>query len=211
MTRLLVATRNRGKQAEFRTLLAALPSGIVFPADIDLAESAAEAQLEPFDSFEANAWSKARWFAVRSHLATLADDSGLEVDALGGAPGVESKRFAGLDGADERVTEANNALLLARLADVPDALRTARYRCVLVLAPAPGEGGGLPEITVAGVTEGRILRAPRGRNGFGYDPLFFSDDLGRTFGEASPAEKHAFSHRARAVAALATALQGRRV
>ncbi len=211
MTRLLVATRNRGKQAEFRTLLASLPFGIVFPADIDLAESAAEAQLEPFDSFEANARSKARWFAARSHLATLADDSGLEVDALRGAPGVQSRRFAGLDGADERVTEANNALLLTRLVDVPDALRTARYRCVLVIASAPGERDGLPEITVAGVTEGRILRAPRGSHGFGYDPIFFSDELGRTFGEAKPAEKHAISHRARAVAALAAVLQGRPV
>lgn len=211
MKRLLVATRSRGKQAEFHALLAHLPFEIVFPDDIGLAESAEEAGLERFDTFEANARSKARWFSTRSGLATLADDSGLAVAALDGAPGVQSKRFAGRDGADEQVTEANNAMLLARLADVPDVLRTARYRCVLVLAPAPGEGDGVAEITVTGVTEGRIVRTPRGSHGFGYDPIFFSDELDRTFGEASPAEKHAISHRARAVAALTAALRAGRV
>lgn len=204
---MLVATRSRGKQAEFRTLLASLPFNIVFPDDIGLAESVDESALESFDSFEANAQSKARWFASRSRLATLADDSGLEVDALNGAPGVQSKRFAGLDGKDDEVAHANNALLLARLADVPEALRTARYRSALVLVPASGKDGRASEIAVAGVTEGRILRAPCGSHGFGYDPLFFSDELGRTFGEASPAEKDAVSHRAAAVAELIAVLR----
>jgi XTP/dITP diphosphohydrolase len=100
------------------------------------------------------------------------------------------------------VTAANNALLLVRLAGVPDALRSARYRCVLVLTPAP-DADESSELMASGTTEGHILRAPRGSFGFGYDPIFFSDELGCTFGEASPAAKDAVSHRARAVAALA--------
>jgi XTP/dITP diphosphohydrolase len=101
--------------------------------------------------------------------------------------------------------------LLARLAGVPDASRTARYRCVLVLAPARGDVDGAAEITVTGVTEGRIVRTPRGGHGFGYDPIFFSDELGQTFGEVSRVEKNAISHRARAVAALTAILRGDRV
>ncbi|MGH7523299.1 MAG: RdgB/HAM1 family non-canonical purine NTP pyrophosphatase [Gemmatimonadales bacterium] len=198
MNRLLVATRSAGKQAEFRSLLAQLPVTIVFPADLDLAESAEENGLETHATFEANARAKARWFARRSGLPTLADDSGLEVDALNGAPGVHSKRFAGGDGPDALVASANNAQLLERLRDVPEAARTARYRCVLVLARTGGD-----EIVVSGATDGRIARAPRGSGGFGYDPLFFSDELGMTFGEATDEAKHAVSHRGRAVAALA--------
>lgn len=211
MTRLLVATRSPGKQAEFRALLRSLPFEILFPDEIGLAESAAEARLESFDTFEANARSKAHWFAGRCRLMTLADDSGLEVDALGGAPGVQSKRFAGLDGADDTVTAANNAQLLARLAGIPDAMRTARYRCVLVLMPRPEDRAAISEVVATGITAGRIVDAARGSNGFGYDPLFFSDDLGRTFGEATATEKHAVSHRARAVSELASRLQARRV
>ncbi len=208
MTRLLVATRSRGKQAEFRALLAALPFEILFPGDIGLDESAEEAALEAFETFEANARAKARWFATRSQLTTLADDSGLEVDALHGAPGVHSKRFAGLDGPDEQVTAANNALLLARLDAIPDELRTARYRCCLVMTAPFGDGSDALEIVAMGVTEGRIARIPRGRQGFGYDPIFVSDELGCTFGEAGSARKHEVSHRARAVAALAEVLKG---
>jgi XTP/dITP diphosphohydrolase len=208
VTRLLVATRSRGKQAEFRALLAALPFEIVFPGDIGLGESAEEAGLEVFGTFEANARSKARWFATRSQLTTIADDSGLEVDALDGAPGVHSKRFAGLDGSDEQVTAANNALLLARLDDIPDELRTARYRCCLVMTP-PFDNGSEPSgIVAVGVAEGRIARAPRGHHGFGYDPIFVSDELRCTFGEANSDGKHQVSHRARAVAALAEVLKG---
>jgi len=201
VTQLLVATRSLGKQAEFRSLLAQLSFEIAFPDDIGLTEAADEAGLEAFDTFEANARAKARWFSARSGLGTLADDSGLEVDALGGAPGVLSKRFGGVDGLDDEVTEANNAKLLAILSGTPDDQRSARYRCALVLVRADGT-----EIATSGVTEGRILRAARGTNGFGYDPLFFSDELGRTFGEANAAEKHAISHRARAVSVLVSAL-----
>jgi XTP/dITP diphosphohydrolase len=211
VTRLLVATRSRGKQAEFRVLLSSLPFEILFPDEIDFAESAAEAQLESFDSFEANARSKAHWFAARARLATLADDSGLEVDALGGAPGIQSKRFAGLDGADEAVAGANNVRLLARLAGVPNALRTARYRCVLVLVPGPDDPAAQSEVVATGITAGRIVGAPSGSNGFGYDPLFFSDELGRTFGEATATEKQAVSHRARAMSELASRVRARRV
>lgn len=202
MSPLLVATRSRGKQAEFRALLAPLGFDVVFPGDVGIAESVAEAALEPFDTFEANARSKARWFQARAGLATLADDSGLEVDALGGAPGVQSKRFAGLDGPDDVVAGANNALLLQRLAGVRDAGRTARYRCVLVLVGADGV-----ERVADGTAEGRIVPAPRGSLGFGYDPLFLSDELGKTFGEASAVEKAGVSHRGRAVAALGRILK----
>jgi XTP/dITP diphosphohydrolase len=203
---LLVATRSRGKQAEFRRLLALLQREIRFPEDIGLAETAEEASLEAFESFEENARAKAQWFASRSGVDTLADDSGLEVAALGGAPGVHSKRFAGLDGADHVVTAANNAELLQRLSGIADPDRTARYRCVLVMCPASRATNGIPPIVVEGVTTGRILVAPSGAGGFGYDPLFWSDDLGMSFGEASADGKGRVSHRGRAVRALIEAL-----
>ena len=197
MNRILVATRSRGKQEEFRALLAVPGVEVVFPDDVGLSESPEEDLLEVHDTFEQNARAKARWFCERSGIATLADDSGLEVDALGGAPGVHSKRYAGRSGPDHAVTAANNAKLLDALQDVPDERRTARYRCVLVLARADGS-----EAVAHGTTEGRIAREPRGSGGFGYDPLFVSDALGITFGEASATDKHAVSHRAGAVAAL---------
>ena len=197
MSRLLVATRSRGKQAEFRKLLAPLPFEIVFPDDVNLPESSDEDGLEVFDTFEMNARAKATWFAQRSGLMTLADDSGLEVDALGGAPAVLSKRFAGWNGSGREVTAANNAKLLSALEGISDGKRMARYRCVLVLVRPDGS-----EFVASGTTEGRIVRKAAGGNGFGYDPLFFSDNLGMTFGEATSAAKHTSSHRARAVEAL---------
>jgi XTP/dITP diphosphohydrolase len=132
----------------------------------------------------------------------VADDSGLEVFALGGAPGVRSRRWAGATGSGPEVDAANNAELLRRLHGAPESRRGARYRCVLVLLRDPA---AVPEV-FEGVCGGRILEAARGQAGFGYDPLFFSDELGRTFGEASPAEKDAVSHRGRALRALAAAL-----
>ena len=197
MTRLLVATRNRGKQDEFRGLFAGRPWHLVFPDDVGIPESAAEAALESFPTFAENARAKATWFARLEHLPSMADDSGLEVDALGGDPGVLSRRYAGVIGPDADVTAANNARLIEVMREVPDHRRSARFRCALVLVRPDGT-----EMLAEGVTEGRILRAPRGANGFGYDPLFFSEELGQTFGEASAAEKGAVSHRARAVAAL---------
>ena len=197
MKRLLVATRNRGKQSELRTLLAPLEVELVFPDDIGLREDPEEEGLEIFASFVENARAKSEWFVARAGLPTLADDSGVEVDALGGAPGVHSRRFAGVDGPDHEVAGANNAELLRRLAGVAATARAARYRGVLVLCRP-----GMSELVVEGVTEGRIAFAPRGSGGFGYDPLFFSTELGMTFGEASAKEKERVSHRARAARAL---------
>ncbi len=203
MNRLLVATRNRGKQPELRAHFAPLGVEVLFPDDLGLATDPAEDQLEVHDSFEGNARAKAAWFAERSGLVTVADDSGLEVEALGWAPGIHSKRFAGLDGPDHEVTAANNRELLGRLAGTPEADRGARYRGVLCLVPAPGrEGWWATEVVTEGLTAGRIVMAPSGSGGFGYDPLFWSDELGKTFGDATPDEKASVSHRARAAAAL---------
>jgi len=202
---LLVATRSGGKQREFTALLAPLGREIVFPQDVGIAGDPAEDALEVHPTFTANAAAKARWFRDRAGLDTLADDSGLEVDALDGAPGVRSKRFAGADGPDDVVSGRNIVELLQRLRGLPVAERTARFRCVLVLAPARSSA---PEIVVAGTAEGRILEAPRGTGGFGYDPVFWSEELGAAFGEASREAKAGVSHRARAVAALLEALRG---
>lgn len=200
--RLLAATRSPGKQPEFRRLLESAPFGLVFPDDVGLPVSDGEDALELAESFEGNARRKAEHFARLSGLPTVADDSGLEVLALGGAPGVRSRRWAGASGAAEAVDAANNAELLRRLRGAPEPRRRARYRCVLVYLR---NADAVPRM-FEGVSAGRILEAPRGCGGFGYDPLFLSDDLGRTFGEASPAEKDAVSHRARALRAFAAAV-----
>ena len=135
-------------------------------------------------------------------MPTVADDSGLEVFALGGAPGVRSRRWAGATGSGAEVDAANNAELLRRLLGAPEARRRARYRCVLVYLPQPG---AVPQV-FEGTCGGLVLEAPRGEGGFGYDPLFLSDDLGRTFGEVTAEEKDAVSHRGRALRSLAEAL-----
>jgi XTP/dITP diphosphohydrolase len=200
--KLLAATRSPGKQPEFRRILEPAGIEVLFPDEAGLRESAVEDALEVAESFEGNARRKAEHFARLSGLPTVADDSGLEVFALGGAPGVRSRRWAGASGSALQVDAANNAELLRRLRGAPEPRRRARYRCVLVLLRAPS---AVPEI-FEGVCGGRILEEPRGDRGFGYDPLFFSDELGRTFGEASPEEKDAVSHRGRALRALADAL-----
>jgi XTP/dITP diphosphohydrolase len=196
--RLLVATRSPGKQREFRVLLRHAPFELVFPDDAGMSPDPAEASIECHDTFEGNARAKARWFASRSGVPTLADDSGLEVGALGGAPGVHSRRWGGAEGSEAIVTAANNALLLSHLADTPDDRRIARYRCVLVLTRVERDD----DMVAFGDCTGRILRAPRGNGGFGYDPLFLSDDLGASFAEVDDTVKHQVSHRARAVADL---------
>lgn len=201
--KLLAATRSPGKQPEIRRALEPAGIDVVFPAEIGLWESPAEDALELGETFQANARRKAEYFARLSGLPTLADDSGLEVFSLGGAPGVRSRRWAGASGSREAVDAANNAELLRRLHGAAEARRRARYRCVLVLLR---EAGAVPEV-FEGLCTGRILEAPRGTNGFGYDPLFFSDELGRTFGEAGADEKDAVSHRGRALRALADALR----
>ena len=200
--KLLVATRSAGKAREIRTLFAGLPITLVFPDELALQRLPDEAGLENAATYAANATAKARYFARRSGLPTVADDSGLEVDALHGEPGVHSARWGGGRegvGMGEGDVEArNNALLLERLRGVPEARRTARYRCVVVHVANADSPPSLVEATC----EGLILEAPRGSGGFGYDPLFWSADLRMTFGEAPEAAKHRVSHRGRAIRAL---------
>jgi XTP/dITP diphosphohydrolase len=200
--KLLAATRSAGKQREFRRVFVSTGIEVVFPDSAGVDEGPEEELLEVGDSFESNARRKAEYFARRTGLPTVADDSGLEVFALGGAPGVRSRRWAGVTGTPAEVDAGNNAELLRRLAGAPEARRRARYRCVLVLLRAPG---AVPE-AFEGACTGRILEAAAGSGGFGYDPLFWSEELGKSFGEATAEEKDRVSHRGRALRALAAAL-----
>lgn len=200
--RLLAATRSGGKQREFRRVLEPAGVEVVFPDDLGLYPTSAEDMLELGETFESNARRKAEHFARLSGLPTVADDSGLEVLSLGGAPGVRSRRWAGASGTDAQMDAANNAELIRRLAGASGARRGARYRCVLVYL---SRFGAVPR-TFEGACSGHILEESRGEGGFGYDPYFLSDELGKTFGEASPAEKDAVSHRGRALRALAAAV-----
>ncbi len=200
--KLLAATRGAGKQREFRRVLEPAGIEVVFPDDVGLYPTQAEERLELGDSFEANARRKAEHFAWLSGLPTVADDSGLEVLSLDGAPGVRSRRWAGATGSDHEVDAANNAELLRWLAGATGARRGARYRCVLVYLSQPG---AIPQV-FEGSCPGRILEQPKGDGGFGYDPYFLSDELGKTFGEATPAEKDSVSHRGRALRALVATL-----
>ncbi len=195
---LLVATRSPGKRREIAEILSGAPHRIVFPDDVGLPERPAEAGLETADSFEGNAKRKAEYFAHLSGLPTAADDSGLEVFALGGQPGVRSRRFALHSGPPQAQDAANNAELLRRLAGAPASRRRARFRCVVVYFSQPDT---VP-MTFEGTCLGSVAETPRGTGGFGYDPLFLSEDLGKTFGEAAPEEKHAVSHRGRAFRAF---------
>jgi XTP/dITP diphosphohydrolase len=190
--KLLVATQNPGKTREFRTLLAPLDADVCFPADLDLYV----AVPEDGDTYAENAGQKALAYARASGLLTLADDSGLEVDALGGAPGIHSARYA--SGGDLDRVET----LLAHLQGVPLERRTARFRCVVVIASPDGEVVRSAE----GVCEGRIAFEPAGRGGFGYDPVFLLPEYNRTMAQLSQADKNRISHRARAIAAALPAL-----
>ncbi|HEY6037020.1 MAG TPA: RdgB/HAM1 family non-canonical purine NTP pyrophosphatase [Kofleriaceae bacterium] len=191
MTRPLVfATRNKGKLVELRELLA----GIEVLA-IDEVGIAVPEVVEDADTFAGNAAKKAREVSAATGLPALADDSGLEVDALGGAPGVYSARYAGEPHSDS----ANNAKLLAALQGVTE--RSARFRAALALADVAGPLGD-ELLTADGTCEGTILTAPRGTGGFGYDPLFFAPELGMTFAEAGVGSKSELSHRARAMRAI---------
>ena len=193
--RLLVATRSVHKLAELRDLLALDQGELVSLDDLGIAGDVEETG----STFEANARLKARHGARVSGLPTLADDSGLEVDELGGGPGVRTRRYAGENATDV----ANNAKLLAALDGLQADRRGARYVCVLALA-LPGDAGprgGLPMRLVRGTCRGRIARAPRGTGGFGYDPIFepaSEPPGGRTLGEWSQAAKNEISHRGRA-------------
>ena len=197
--RLLLATRSQGKLRELLPLLAQAGFEAETLDDAGIAERPEEDALEVFDSFEANALAKARWFAALAPgRVVLADDSGLAVDALGGRPGVASKRWSNRpDLTGVALDEENNALLQRELAGVPDGARGARYLCAAAAAVAPGH-----VIVALGETSGEILTTPRGTGGFGYDPFFLSTDLGKTFGEATRGEKDGVSHRGRAFRAL---------
>lgn len=196
MTRPLVfATRNAGKVVELRQLL---PGVFVLGVDEAAARLGREVPDvdEDADTFAGNAIKKAREVSQATGFPALADDSGLEVDALGGAPGVWSARYAGGGG-----DAANNAKLLVALADVPPGRRTARFRSVLALADVAGPLGD-EVITAEGSCEGVVLEAPRGTGGFGYDPLFLVPELGQTFAELGIGTKGERSHRARAMQAI---------
>lgn len=187
--RLVLATGNPGKAREINALLA--------PAGVEIVSQAAfglDSAVEDGHSFVENALLKARHAAAGSGLPAIADDSGLVVDALGGAPGIHSARYAG-DAGDE----ANNQKLLAALQGIPDAARGARFVCVAVLLRHPGDP--LP-IICEGLWEGRIAHQARGANGFGYDPLFIPAGETRHSAELEPAEKNGLSHRGRAFRAL---------
>lgn len=203
--KLLVATRSGDKLREIRAILGEVPGVEVTDLEeVGVAHSEEEERIERYDTFEENARAKARYFRSLTGLPTVADDSGLAVDALGGKPGVRSKRFApGGEGRDGKARdEANNEHLLALLRDVPREDRTARYVCVVALDRGEEEWK-----TFRGEAEGVILEEPRGEGGFGYDPLFLDPELGRTFAEVAPGVKHARSHRGRAFRALSRFLR----
>ena len=182
---LLIATTNAGKVREFAELFHELPINLHSLADLPGAPEVAEDGA----TYAANAVHKALTLAAWSRRAALADDSGLEVDALGGEPGVHSARYAG----SAQDSAANIAKLLAALQGVPSAQRTARFRCVIAVARPDSA-----TLTVEGTCDGVILDAPRGSGGFGYDPVFLYPPLGQTFAEIAPAVKNRISHRARA-------------
>jgi XTP/dITP diphosphohydrolase len=190
---LVLATRNRKKLAEMQAILADLGVRMSCSADYPGLPEV----VEDGDTFEANAGKKALQTAAALGKWAVADDSGLEVDGLDGLPGVHSAYYAGHPSNDE----ANNAKLIAALADVPEDGRTARYRCVIALAS--------PErvvLTVSDSWEGRMITAPRGSAGFGYDPLFLVPEFGKTVAELDPALKNRLSHRGKALAKFKAAL-----
>ncbi len=204
--RLVVATRSAHKITEIRQILADVPGlELLDLDDAGVRESPEEEGLEPFDTFEANARSKAQYFHERTGLPTVADDSGIAADALGGAPGVRSKRFApdqGLEGLERDL--ANNRHLVRLLSDVAPEARTARYVCVACLVGV----GGAPHL-FRGEAPGLIVSDPRGEGGFGYDPHVFDPEVGLTFAEMPPDEKNRRSHRGKAFRALGDALRRR--
>jgi XTP/dITP diphosphohydrolase len=189
-SRLVIATGNAGKLREFRSLLAGLPFELTSSAELGLTSPE-----ETGSTFLANAHLKARHAAAASGCAAVADDSGLEVDALNGAPGVYSARYAGLRADDA----ANNAKLMRALTGVPREQRRARYRCALVFIECAADAAPL---AAEADWEGFILDAPRGRGGFGYDAYFWLPELRLSAAELAPAEKNRLSHRGKAMQAL---------
>lgn len=197
MRRLLLATNNPGKVREFKRLLAGKRFTVVTPREIGIALDVAETG----DTYEANALLKARAFAETGRCLALADDSGIEVDALDGRPGMLSARYGNAELDDEGRTQ----LLLREMENVPADARTARYRAIVAVA-WPAAGGAIRTATFEGVQEGAIATASRGDGGFGYDPVFLVGD-GRTQAELPAEEKDAISHRGKAVRAAVEFLE----
>ena len=196
--KVVVATRNRHKVKEIGVLLA--EAGLAIET-VTIDEIAPDAELvENEETFEGNALAKARQASIACRLPAIADDSGIEADALGGAPGVRSARWAGEPCDDLR----NNDKMLREMASVPAEKRTARYRCAAAFVDVAAG----TEIVRAGACEGVLLTAPRGTGGFGYDPLFLIPSLRQTMAEISLVEKNKLSHRAAAFRSLAEALRG---
>lgn len=189
MKKIVIATQNKGKAKDFETLLSPLGYEVLtlrdVAEDLDIEETGT--------TFEENAILKAEGGAQALGMPVIADDSGLEIDALGGEPGVYSARYAG----GEKSDDANIDKVLEKLAETPDGERTARFRCVLAVA-APGK----ETVTFSGACEGEILRLRRGTNGFGYDPIFYVPQQERAMAELEPEEKAAISHRGEALRKL---------
>ncbi len=185
MRTLLLATTNEHKLREFRTIFRELPFTLLSLRDVHLDMDVEETGT----TFAENATIKALAYASAANMLALADDSGLEIDALGGAPGVYSARFAGR----EATYEERFRLIMERLEEVPSSPRTARFRCALALAEPSGSVR-----VVEGTIEGVIAEQARGENGFGYDPIFLVPEAGKTTAEMAPEEKHRISHRGRA-------------
>lgn len=188
--KVVLATGNKGKLTEFRQLLAGLDMDVVPQSDFDIPDA-----IEDGMSFVENAIIKARHAAKLTGLPAIADDSGLEVDMLNGAPGIYSARFSGENATDEK----NNLRLLSLLQEIPEEQRTARFQCLLVMMrhaedPTP--------LICQGTWEGRISFAPQGDNGFGYDPLFLIPELGLTSAQLEKTEKNRISHRGQAMGLL---------
>ncbi|MGB0466444.1 MAG: XTP/dITP diphosphatase [Pontibacterium sp.] len=195
ITKIVLASGNKGKLREFNQVLGQLNTEVLPQSDFQVSD-ADETGL----SFVENAILKARHAASATGLPALADDSGLEVDALQGAPGIYSARFSGEGATDAR----NNAALLKQLDGLPPAQRTARFRCVLVFMRHANDPTPL---ICQGTWEGEILTAIQGENGFGYDPLFLIPELGKTSAELPPEQKNTLSHRGQAVAQLVAHIQ----
>ena len=192
MKSLVLASANPGKLAEIQALLAPLGTHVVTQVELGITEAE-----EPHDTFFENALAKARHACIATRLPALADDSGLCVDALGGAPGVHSAYYAGREGSRAERDARNNARLLAELA--PNENRSAHYECVLVLMRGPGDTRPL---VAQARWHGEIARVARGAGGFGYDPLFVPKGLDRSAAELDPEEKNRISHRGQALARL---------
>ncbi len=194
MKSIVLASGNPGKKAEIEALLKPLGTRVVTQAELGITEAE-----EPYETFFENALAKARHVAFATRLPALADDSGLCVDALGGAPGVHSARYAG----DPRSDQRNNEKLLADMSSQDN--RAAHYVCVMVLVRGPGD---TQPLVAQAEWHGEIARAPRGSGGFGYDPYFFLPALGKTAAELAPEEKNRISHRGQALQKLLALLQG---